>query len=100
MKQLGFLVVSVSLLLAVVVNRGPESQLPSTGRHAAAVETTVDPEVAIGWALAGSLLASVLMGGLVYRYSLREFETWTQSESRAHGLHLGVSARTAANQAN
>jgi len=100
MKQLGFLVVSLSLLLAVVATQGPESQLSATGRDAAAAETGVDPEVAIGWALVGSLVASVLMGGLVYRYSLREFDTWTRREPRANALHLGVSPRTAANQMN
>jgi hypothetical protein len=89
MKQLGYLVVSLSLLLAVVVKQGPDAQLSGRQAVTAVAETApgqLDPEMAIGWALAGSLLASVLMGGLVYRYSLREFETWTQIRPRSAAL--------------
>jgi hypothetical protein len=103
MKQLVYLVVSVSLLLAVVVKQGPDSQL--SGRRVSppaveAVSALVAPEMALGWVLAGGLLASGLMGGLVYRYSVREFDEWVERVPSASTLRLGVSARTVANQTN
>jgi len=101
MKQLGYLIVSVSLLLAVIAKQGPESQLSAGRVHAPAAEAASDLsdlEVAIGWTVAGSLLIAALMGSLVYLHSLREFETWTRNRPR--GLRLGVSTRTVANQTN
>ncbi len=103
MKQLGYLVVSVSLLVAVIAKQGPESRLPAGQVHPPAPEAASDlsnVEVVIGWTAAGSLLLSALMGSLVYLHSVREFDAWARNRPRPNGLRLGVSPRTVANQMN